>query len=103
MDNNYTLTLPTSVGNAGQYLQTDNSGVLSWSGLTTSQTTIESELAEHKERYSATMEALSGFAYEWDAIKDEILFSEDVQNLNLPKKLISSKYFNSRRWLEKKI
>ncbi|MEC8684585.1 MAG: PAS domain-containing protein, partial [SAR324 cluster bacterium] len=37
------------------------------------------------------MEALSGFAYEWDALKDEILFSEDVQNLNLPKKLISSK------------
>ena len=37
------------------------------------------------------MDALSGFVYEWDAIKDEILFSEDVQNLNLPKKLISSK------------
>ena len=40
--NLHTLTLHTSVGNAGQYHQTDNSGVLSWSGLSTSQTTIES-------------------------------------------------------------
>ena len=68
-----------------------NGYILQFNTDISSQKTIESELAENKERYSATMEALSGFAYEWDAIKDEILFSEDVQNLNLPKKLISSK------------
>lgn len=30
-----TLTLPTSAGSSGQYLQTDGSGGLSWAGVTT--------------------------------------------------------------------
>ena len=51
---------------------------------------VELELAENKQRYSATMEALSGFAYEWDAETDQILFSEDVKKLNLPTNLIAS-------------
>ena len=51
---------------------------------------VELELAENKQRYSATMEALSGFAYEWEVESDQILFSEDVKKLNLPTNLIAS-------------
>ncbi|GIR61757.1 MAG: hypothetical protein CM15mP66_12050 [Pseudomonadota bacterium] len=87
------FTLKSPHGNWVQVKDTpiSNGYILQFNTDISSQKTIESELAENKERYSATMEALSGFAYEWDAIKDEILFSEDVQNLNLPIKLISSK------------
>ena len=87
------FTLKSPRGNWVQVKDTpcSNGYILQFNTDITSQKIIESELAENKERYSATMEALSGFAYEWDALKDEILFSEDVQNLNLPKKLISSK------------
>ena len=87
------FTLKSPHGNWVQVKDTpiSNGYILQFNTDISSQKTIELELAENKERYSATMEALSGFAYEWDALKDEILFSEDVQNLNLPKKLISSK------------
>jgi hypothetical protein len=33
---NYTLTLPVNDGSSGQYLQTDGSGILSWSSISTS-------------------------------------------------------------------
>ena len=87
------FTLKSPHGNWVQVKDTpiSNGYILQFNTDISSQKTIELELAENKERYSATMEALSGFAYEWDALKDEILFSEDVHNLNLPKKLISSK------------
>ena len=93
------FTLKSPNGNWVQVKDTpiSNGYILQFNTDISSQKTIELELAENKERYSATMEALSGFAYEWDALKDEILFSEDVQNLNLPKKLISSKGPHGKR------
>ena len=41
----------------------------------------ELELAEKKERYSAKMEALSGFAYEWDAETDQILIFRGCEKI----------------------
>ncbi|WP_413290822.1 tail fiber domain-containing protein [Bdellovibrio sp. HCB337] len=35
----YTLTLPTTVGTSGQFLQTNGSGVLSWAGVTVNDAT----------------------------------------------------------------
>jgi len=41
---NLTLTLPTSAGTNGQFMQTDGSGVTSWSTLTQSGTTVNQTL-----------------------------------------------------------
>ena len=81
------FTLKSPHGNWVQVKDTpiSNGYILQFNTNISSQKTIELELAENKERYSATMEALSGFAYEWDANKDEILFSSrlisDIVNL----------------------
>lgn len=42
--NNYTLTLPDSSGNSGQYIQTDGSGKLTWATATTTATTAADDI-----------------------------------------------------------
>lgn len=42
----YTLTLPTNDGDSGQFLQTDGSGVLTWTAPTISSFTVSSESAD---------------------------------------------------------
>ena len=65
------FTLKSPRGNWVQVKDTpcSNGYILQFNTDITSQKTIESELAENKKRYSATLEALSGFAYEWMPLK----------------------------------
>ena len=81
--------LKSPIGNWVQVKDTpvSNGYILQFNTDITSQKLIEAELAENKERYSATMEALSGFAYEWDAENDQIIASQDAIKLSLPKSI----------------
>jgi len=55
-----TLTLPTSAGSSGQYLQTNGSGTLSWQTVTEGATWKES-----------TASSLSGASQEWTGIPSD--------------------------------
>ena len=55
-----TLTLPTSAGSSGQYLQTNGTGTLSWQTVTSGATWSES-----------TASSLSGASQEWTGIPSD--------------------------------